>query len=137
MPTFDVFDTMQPPNKKRCLEDNARSPSAGEPHSASVDVHVDVDVDVDMDVVNQFAKTTLDSEPTDQKTCLLNFPLALRRCELEQKTSLSIVLTVPTTTSTATTSRSPDYVWPPTLHFSPSQYNPLKFSDPSHHQHSL
>jgi hypothetical protein len=54
-PTHVTSDTAQPPTKKRRL-DVDESPSAGEPHAASDDA------DMDVDMVDQFSKTTLDSE---------------------------------------------------------------------------
>jgi hypothetical protein len=54
-PTHGASDTAQPPTKKRRL-DVDECPSAGEPHAASDDA------DMDVDIVDQFSKTTLDSE---------------------------------------------------------------------------
>jgi hypothetical protein len=48
--------SLQPPTKKRRLEVDDQVPPVGEPYSASADE--------DVDMVDQFAKTTLDSEPT-------------------------------------------------------------------------
>lgn len=57
-PTFEAPHPSEPANKKRRLEVDDQSPSAREPHPASVDE--------DVGMVDQFAKTTLDSEPTER-----------------------------------------------------------------------
>jgi hypothetical protein len=54
-PTHGASDTTPPPTEK-CRLDVDECPSAGEPHAASDDA------DMDVDMVDQFSKTTLDSE---------------------------------------------------------------------------